>query len=60
MLSTIATSDGEPAYGFMEGTSMASPYVSGLLALLRAVHPDLTSNQARSMLQTASDPLPTS
>lgn len=38
ILSALATSD--HAYGRLSGTSMASPYVSGALALLRTARPD--------------------
>jgi serine protease len=42
ILSTVKIGDGASGtnYDFMYGTSMAAPHVSGVLALLRALHPD--------------------
>ncbi|WP_020650707.1 S8 family serine peptidase [Solimonas variicoloris] len=37
-------------YGFLSGTSMASPHVAGTLALLAAAHPDWTPAEAQSAL----------
>lgn len=39
-------------YGKLSGTSMATPLVSGLVALLKAQDPSLTGAQARALLQT--------
>jgi len=55
ILSTLASETGEPAYAFMDGTSMAAPYVTGLISLLLSIHPDLHSQQVRGMLSLASD-----
>jgi hypothetical protein len=43
----------------MEGTSMAAPMVTGLISLLRSEHPNLTTQQARTMLKSAADPITT-
>lgn len=37
-------------YGFFQGTSMASPHIAGVVALMKAVHPNLTPNELDSML----------
>lgn len=42
-------------YGFMSGTSMAAPAVSGVAALLLAVDPNLTPAQIISRLQNSTD-----
>ena len=38
-------------YKFYQGTSMASPHVAGVLALMKAVYPALTADQVESLLQ---------
>lgn len=44
------------SYRFMNGTSMAAPHVSGLVALMLSLNPSLTSEQVRSYLEaTATD-----
>ena len=37
-------------YGRMNGTSMAAPCVSGLVAILKALQPDITTRQAYELL----------
>lgn len=37
-------------YGFYNGTSMASPHVAGVIALMKAVHPELTPTQVDALL----------
>ncbi len=44
-------------YGFMEGTSMASPHVAGIVSLMLAQDPSLTLTQVRQRLHDASVPL---
>ncbi len=53
VLSTSATpgSSGVSfAYTFLSGTSMASPHVAGVLALMKSVNPDLTPDDVDAML----------
>lgn len=42
----------------MTGTSMASPYVCGVVGLMLAENPKLTASQIRGILQRTSRPLP--
>lgn len=42
----------------MTGTSMASPYVCGVVGLMLAENPNLTAAQIRGILQRTSQPLP--
>ena len=37
-------------YGYMQGTSMATPVVSGAAALVKAVNPDFSANDVRQIL----------
>ncbi len=45
-----AVSGAADAYGFMQGTSMATPHVTGSGTLLRALHPDWTPMEIKSAL----------
>ncbi|HET9872811.1 MAG TPA: S8 family serine peptidase [Propionibacteriaceae bacterium] len=42
----------------MTGTSMASPYVCGVAALMLAIHPELTAAQIQGIMRSTSAPLP--
>jgi subtilisin family serine protease len=42
-------------YGYKNGTSMASPHVSGVLALLKSTHPRATPAQLERMLTTQAE-----
>jgi subtilisin family serine protease len=45
-------------YGYLSGTSMAAPFVTGAIALLFAAQPTLTSSDAKSMVVGAAAPDP--
>ena len=55
ILSTIVTANG---YGLKSGTSMASPHVAGVLALMRSVHPTWTPEQLVAKLRAQADDHP--
>ena len=44
-------------YGYKNGTSMATPYVSGLAGLLWSFAPSLTAAQVREMIQSSAEDL---
>jgi minor extracellular serine protease Vpr len=47
-----------PGYAVLGGTSMASPYVAGAVALLMQARPDLPAWQVRTVLQNSAEPKP--
>ncbi|MCT4794803.1 S8 family peptidase [Exiguobacterium alkaliphilum] len=47
--------DGNVVY--MDGTSMATPHVAAVAALLKSHHPSLTVEQMRTLLQRTADPI---
>lgn len=59
MLSTINKGTsvyGEPNYGLAEGTSMAAPIVSGVVALMYSAKPLITPDQVWEILKTTTSP----
>ncbi len=44
-------------YGYMGGTSMAAPHVSGLAALVFSVNPNYTASQLRDLIENNADDL---
>ena len=52
------TNSGQLSYYFLGGTSMASPHVAGIVALMAQKYPALTGLQAEAILTTTAIPLP--
>ncbi|WP_112465768.1 S8 family peptidase [Streptomyces triticisoli] len=42
-------------YGYMAGTSMASPHVAGVAALIKSTHPNARPNQVKALLAQGAD-----
>ncbi|MFZ6020392.1 MAG: S8 family peptidase [Chloroflexota bacterium] len=52
------TNSGQISYYFLGGTSMASPHVAGIVALMADQNPALTAAQAESILESTAISLP--
>ena len=48
----------DSSYAFHDGTSMATPHVAGVLALMRSLQPDWAYLQIREKLFAGTDPIP--
>jgi subtilisin family serine protease len=44
-------------YAYLQGTSMASPHVAGLAALVLSQHPDMRASSVQSVIQSTADPI---
>jgi subtilisin family serine protease len=44
-------------YAYAQGTSMASPHVAGVAALIRSQHPEMPAGAVAAMLQNTADPM---
>lgn len=52
ILSTVIENDG---WGSAQGTSMASPIVAGIAAIVKAIHPELTPATLRARIEMTAD-----
>jgi serine protease len=63
ILSTYNTgiiSPGDESYRYMSGTSMATPHVSGVAALLYSLKPEITPDEVEQILRESAQPFPSS
>ncbi|BAV05208.1 protease precursor [Filimonas lacunae] len=51
-----STLPGKSEYGFLKGTSMASPVVTGVAALIRSYYPDLSARQVKYAIEKSAAP----
>lgn len=56
VLSSAGSAQAGFAYAYYQGTSMAAPHVSGVVALMKAVNPELNWQQAREILMATATP----
>ncbi len=59
-LNTGTTTPGADAYAYYQGTSMATPHVAGVAALMLSVNSALTPAQVESLLRGTTRPFPAS
>ncbi len=52
----IYSTSGSDGYQYMDGTSMATPIVTGAVALMKSIKPDLTTEQIKCILQSTGVP----
>jgi serine protease len=57
VLSCMANDQGQLFFAFENGTSMASPHVAGVAALVKARNPSLTAGQIRTILINSATPV---
>ncbi|KAK7988737.1 hypothetical protein PG989_009052 [Apiospora arundinis] len=55
ILSTWPLTDKSPGYGIISGTSMSTPYVAGIYALIKSKYPELTPPEVYARMQTTAD-----
>ncbi|AFE07003.1 S8A family peptidase [Corallococcus coralloides DSM 2259] len=55
VLSTLPNSSNQPSYEWYQGTSMATPHVAGIVALMLAQDPTLTTADVEAILKETAD-----
>jgi len=49
--STMPTWEKDPPFGYLSGTSMASPHAAGVAGLIKQIHPDYTADQVIALMK---------
>ena len=49
--SDLPTWEKEPPFGYLSGTSMASPHAAGVAALIKEIHPDYTVDEVSALMK---------
>lgn len=57
-LNSGSTTPGSPTYAVYQGTSMATPHVAGIVALIRSANPTLTATQVENMVRSSVNAFP--
>lgn len=57
VIKRFVSNGSDEQYGYMDGTSMATPYVAGLVALIEGYNPNLTTSQVKNTILTTGDSL---
>jgi len=57
VLGPYQTNSGQTSYYFLGGTSMASPHVAGIVALMADARFELTARDAESLLEESAEPM---
>lgn len=57
-LGIISTLGGSAQYGYIAGTSQATPHVAGVIGLMLAANPSLTPSQIKQALRASARPYP--